>query len=46
MGMQRGCAMPMLADIHNMTELGIEQYLDQEVRLGNLKIALPAFMIM
>lgn len=46
MGMQRGCEIPILADIHNMTELGIEQYPDQEVTLFNLKMALPIYMIL
>lgn len=44
--MQRGCEMSILADIHHMTKLGIEQYPDQEVRLGNLKMALPTYVIL
>lgn len=43
--MQRGCEIPILADIHIMTELGIEQSPDQKVRLGKLKMALPTYMI-
>lgn len=46
MDMQRGHKISIFRDIHNMTELGLEQPPGQQLRLGDLQMFLPTYMIL